>query len=162
MSSSPELDQYEQKVLDSWEETYKRGLLTMWLLLAVRDEPKYAAEIADFVASNTNGTMTADSRSLYRAMRRLSQLELVELTLAPGERTGAERKYYGLTPTGRRVLAAFLERNIRRIYLDGKGDLFQETPSPNRSGGGPDTVRTPPLLPALALTVGSRRWSFIE
>ena len=116
MSSSLDLDAYEQKVLGSWEQIYKRGLLTMWLLLAVRDEPNYAAGIAKFIEVHTNGTMTTDDRSLYRAMRRLAQLELVEVDLRPGERTGADRKYYRLTTTGRRVLDAFLDRHIRSIY----------------------------------------------
>ncbi|CAN5862347.1 hypothetical protein BH24ACT15_BH24ACT15_29040 [soil metagenome] len=30
MSSSVDLDDYEQKVLQGWEAIYKRGLLTMW------------------------------------------------------------------------------------------------------------------------------------
>jgi PadR family transcriptional regulator, regulatory protein PadR len=80
VSSSSDLDAYEQKVLEGWEEIYKRGLLTMWLLLAVRDQPRYAAEIAEFVATHSSTTMTVDDRSLYRAMRRLKQLELVDGT----------------------------------------------------------------------------------
>jgi hypothetical protein len=30
VTSSRDLDAYERKVLSSWEEIYKRGLLTMW------------------------------------------------------------------------------------------------------------------------------------
>lgn len=116
MSSLPELDDYEHKVLAGWEEIYKRGLLTMWLLLAVRDQPKYSTEIADFVATHTNRTMTVDERSLYRAMRRLAQIELVEVDLRPADRTGADRKYYHLTPSGHRVLQAFLDKHIRSLY----------------------------------------------
>ncbi len=125
MSSSPELDSYEQKVLAGWEEVYKRGLLTMWLLLAVRSEPKYAAEIAEFVTTNTNGTMTPDDRSLYRALRRLAQMELVELSVRSGERTGAKRKYYQLTQTGERVLEAFLDRHIRGVYTDATAAILR-------------------------------------
>jgi DNA-binding PadR family transcriptional regulator len=124
MSSSPDVDAFERKVLSGWEEIYKRGLLTMWLLLAVRDEPRYAAEIAAFVADRTFGTMSADDRSLYRALRRLAHAELVVATDRRGSATGIDRKYYALTPTGERVLEAFLERNIRPIYLEGNADLF--------------------------------------
>ncbi len=130
MSSSPDLDEYEAKVLAGWEEIYKRGLLTMWLLLAVRDKPKYAAEIAEFVEDNTNGTMNSDDRSLYRALRRLAQLELVEGEMRPGNRTGADRKYYELTPAGRRVLEAFLDRHIRNIYLAEGSALFDKHADP--------------------------------
>ena len=124
MNSSHDLDAYEQKVLDGWEEIYKRGLLTMWLLLAVRDKPRYASEIAEFAAIHSGGTMTVDDRSLYRAMRRLAQLELVEDTPKPGTRTGAERKYYHLTSTGKHVLEAFLDRQVRNVYLNGSTGLF--------------------------------------
>jgi DNA-binding PadR family transcriptional regulator len=124
MTSSCELDEYEQKVLNGWEEIYKRGLLTMWLLLAARDEPRYGAEIADFVTAHSKGTMAIDERSLYRAMRRLHNVGLVDVTRQPGRRTGADRKYYVLTPSGRKVLDAFLDRNIRRVYLDGDTALF--------------------------------------
>jgi PadR family transcriptional regulator len=118
MSSSAELDDYEQKLLSGWEEIYKRGLLTMWLLLAVRDGPRYPAEIAEFINTMTQGTMTADPHSLYRALRRLNDIELVETSNRPGRRTGADRTYYRITRTGRRVLDAFLDRHIRGIYLN--------------------------------------------
>lgn len=124
MNSLPDLDTYETHVLDGWEGVYKRGLLTMWLLLAVRQEARYAPEIAEFVTKNTKGTMNVDDRSLYRAMRRLNQLELVTESAKPGERTGPDRKYYELTPTGRNVLEAFLDRHIRGIHLDGDSGLF--------------------------------------
>ena len=125
MKSSAELDDYERKLLSGWEEIYKRGLLTMWLLLAVRDQPRYPAEIAEFIDTTTDGTMAADQRSIYRAMRRLSEVDLVETSNQPGRRTGADRTYYRITRTGRRVLDAFLDRHVRGIYFSaGAVDLF--------------------------------------
>jgi len=119
MNSSADLDDYERKLLSGWEEIYKRGLLTMWLLLAVRDRPRYPAEIAEFINTTTRGTMAADQRSLYRAMRRLNDIELVETSDQPGRRTGADRRYYRITRSGQRVLDAFLDRHVRGIYLAG-------------------------------------------
>jgi DNA-binding PadR family transcriptional regulator len=125
MNSSADLDDYEKQLLSGWEEIYKRGLLTMWLLLAVRDRARYPAEIAEFINTTTNGTMAADPRSLYRAMRRLNDIELVETSNQPGRRTGADRRYYQITRTGRRVLDAFLDRHVRSIYLtDLAAELF--------------------------------------
>jgi PadR family transcriptional regulator, regulatory protein PadR len=125
MNSSADLDEYEQQLLSGWEEIYKRGLLTMWLLLAVRDQARYPAEIAEFIDTMSQGTMAADPRSLYRAMRRLNDLELVEPSDQRGRRTGADRRYYRITRTGHRVLDAFLDRHVRGIYLSKPGaDLF--------------------------------------
>lgn len=127
MRSSADLDDYERRVLDGWEEIYKRGLLTMWLLLAVSERARYAAEIATFLAERTGGTMAADNRSLYRALRRLADVGLVEDVGRPAERTGADRKYFSLTESGERVLDVFLERNVRAVYLDRNADLFGRT-----------------------------------
>lgn len=88
-------------MLGGWEEIYQRGLLTIWVLLAVRDQARYAADMAGFVADHTRGTVTVDERSLYRALRRLARLELIAETPGPGARTGADRKYHRLTATGR-------------------------------------------------------------
>jgi DNA-binding PadR family transcriptional regulator len=52
------------------------------------------------------------------------QLELVDDSERPGERTGADRKYYQLTATGRNVLEAFLDRHIRGVYFTGSTGLF--------------------------------------
>jgi DNA-binding PadR family transcriptional regulator len=125
MNSSADLDEFERQILSGWEEIYKRGLLTMWLLLAVRDQPRYPAEIAGFINTMTRNTVTADQRSIYRAMRRLHDLELVETSDQPGRRTGAERRYYRTTQTGHRILEAFLDRHVRGIYLTKPAaDLF--------------------------------------
>jgi DNA-binding PadR family transcriptional regulator len=73
----------------------------------------------------THGTMTADNRSIYRAMRRLADIELVETSNQPGRRTGADRTYHKITRTGRRVLDAFIDRHVRGVYLAGPAaDLF--------------------------------------
>ena len=112
-------------MLEGWEEIYKRGLLTMWLLLATRSQPRYATEIAEFVDRHTNGTMSVDDRSLYRALRRLKSLHLLEESLRPGERSGAPRKYYQLTLSGQKVLATFVDQNIKSVYLNGNDALFQ-------------------------------------
>jgi DNA-binding PadR family transcriptional regulator len=92
----------------------------------VRDQARYAAEIATFVADRTSGTVSADERSVYRALRRLAQAELVTSTDRRGTATGAHRRYYELTPTGGRVLEAFLDRNIRNVYRHENADLFGE------------------------------------
>lgn len=125
VNSSIELDEYERKLLEGWEEIYKRGLLTMWLLLATRDQPRYATEIAEFVECHTNGSMSVDDRSLYRALRRLKSLHLLEESARPGERSGAPRKYYQLTLSGEKILATFLDQNIRSVYITGNETLFR-------------------------------------
>ena len=111
-------EQYIAKLLNNWEEVAKRGQLTLWVLLALKDGPKHMADIKRFIAEATNETIAADDRSLYRALRRYHQAEMLEFTSQPG--SGPDLKVYELSPIGREVLRQFIERNITNV-------LFQPT-----------------------------------
>lgn len=110
------LDHYEQKLLDGWEEVYKKGQLTLWIMLALKDAPKHMAEIKQFIAEVTHGTLTADNQSMYRALRRYYDAELVSVRQQPGI-SGPDRKIYSLTRIGQNVLEAFLQRNITYVFF---------------------------------------------
>lgn len=110
-----ELDDYEQKLLESWEDVYKKGQLTLMIMLALKDGPKHMAAIKDYIHATTRGTLTADDQSMYRALRRYHDAEMVAYDQEPGN--GPDRKVYRLTPIGFNVLDAFTQRNITDIYL---------------------------------------------
>lgn len=119
--------EYRQELLSTWEETYKKGQLTFWLLLALRDKPRYVGEIREHIEFITMNTISCEEQSLYRALRKFNQLDIVEYTLKEGNK-GPDRKYYSLTAMGRELLEEFIERNIRVFYrqevrrlLDGEG-----------------------------------------
>jgi len=109
------LTTYEQSLLSGWEEVFKKGQLTLWILLALKDGPKYMADIKTFISSATNGVLSADDVSVYRALRRYVQAELLVFETVPGK-GGPERKVYSLTPTGQKVLQAFCTRNIASVF----------------------------------------------
>ena len=46
------------ELLIAWEETYKKGQLTLWIFLALKDDKKYVEEIKSFVEEQSNYTMT--------------------------------------------------------------------------------------------------------
>ncbi len=111
------LDKYEQSLLDGWEEMYKKGQLTLWILLALKDDPKHMASIKDFIKKSTNGSLSADDQSMYRALRRYYDAELVDYEEQPGD-NGPGRKVYKLTSIGQKVLANFVTRNITKVFFD--------------------------------------------
>jgi PadR family transcriptional regulator, regulatory protein PadR len=115
MTSSNNLDSYEQKLLTGWEEVFKKGQLTMWIMLSLKEGPKHMAEMKNFITKYTRGTLEADDQSMYRALRRYYDAELIDFTLKPGE-NGPDLKVYALSPIGHKVLEAFLTRNIRKVY----------------------------------------------
>jgi len=107
-------DPYINKLLTAWEDIHKRGQLTLWIMLALKDGPKHMAAIKSFITQATHGAITADDQSMYRALRRYYDTELVSFTAAPGN--GPDLKVYDLSPIGAQVLEQFLARNLRPIF----------------------------------------------
>ncbi|MBQ7773462.1 MAG: PadR family transcriptional regulator [Bacteroidales bacterium] len=100
-----------EELLDAWEETYKKGQLTFWVFLALREGSKCVEEIKEFVERASGGTMTCEEQSLYRNLRKFQHLEIVEYDSKKVSK-GPDRKYYYLTPTGEELFRRFVERNI--------------------------------------------------
>jgi PadR family transcriptional regulator PadR len=98
-------------LLEQWESVYKKGWLTFWLLLLLRERPMYVFEMGEALADVSQGTVTADDKSLYRALRRFEAMGLVESTWRPSE-VGPRRRYYHLTELGVELLRRFTQRNI--------------------------------------------------
>ncbi len=116
-SSMVKLDSYEQKLLEGWEEVAKKGQLTLWIMLALRDGPKHMTQIKAFINRATNGTISADDQSIYRALRRYSEADLVSFSSAPGKKGGPDLKIYDLAGSGHKVLSTFVDRNIVSIFF---------------------------------------------
>jgi len=119
---------YKSDLLTSWEETYKKGQLTFWLLLALRDQPLYVSEIKDFIESVTNGTISCEDQSVYRALRKYYDFEIVDYELRQGHK-GPDRKYYFLTTIGKELLHEFTQRNISILYNKKLSDLINNNPT---------------------------------
>jgi DNA-binding PadR family transcriptional regulator len=97
--------------LENWESVYKKGLLTFWILLLLRDKPSYPYEISDAVHEISQGTVSADENSIYRAIARFEAMKIVVSETRPSS-SGPPRKYYRLTESGQTLLRRFIQRNI--------------------------------------------------
>jgi PadR family transcriptional regulator, regulatory protein PadR len=111
MANSINNKAYLQKLLTGWELTYKKGHLTFWILLSLKDGSKYVDDILNFIDEHSAGSISYDEQSLYRALRKYHTIELIDLELRDGNK-GPSRKYYSLTKIGRELLEIFVERNI--------------------------------------------------
>lgn len=98
-------------LLTTWEEVYKKGLLTFWLLLFLHERPAYAYEAGTSVEQLSQGTISVDENSIYRALNRFESNGLVASEMRASD-IGPKRRYYHLTRAGTDLLAAFLRRNI--------------------------------------------------
>ncbi len=102
------------ELLNAWEETYKKGQLTFWVFLALKESPKCVDEIRESVVKLSEGTMTCEEQSLYRLLRKFLQLEIVSFETGKGNK-GPDRKYYQLTVWGGQLFKRFVDRNIKLL-----------------------------------------------
>lgn len=102
------------ELLASWEDTYKKGQLTLWIFLSLRESTKYVEEIRDFIEKKSRGTITCEEQSLYRALRKYEHIDVVKHELRKGN-NGPDRKYYYLTDLGKELFNRFVNRNINLL-----------------------------------------------
>ena len=99
-------------LLNKWEETYKKGLLSFWILLLLYERPSYPYEMSAEVAKISQGTISVDDNSIYRALNRFESVGIVKSELQQSN-TGPQRRYSSLTNTGKALLTQFIQRNIQ-------------------------------------------------
>ena len=83
------------------------------VLLALSSGPLHGYAVKDAVAADSSGTETPRAGTLYRVVARLITAGLVRETEPADGRPphpGLERRYYALTPGGRRALAGEAQR----------------------------------------------------
>jgi DNA-binding PadR family transcriptional regulator len=114
------MDQMTDKGIDDlltkWEETYKKGLLSFWVLLLLHERSFYPYEMSAAISDISQGTISVDDNSIYRALNRFEALEIVKSELRQSD-SGPQRRYYSLTDKGLGLLAKFIQRNILVFQL---------------------------------------------
>jgi PadR family transcriptional regulator PadR len=100
-----------EELLANWEGNYKKGLLTFWLLLILHGREAYAFEMSSLIVEYSRNTITADEKSIYRALNRFEDLGIVASSWRDSE-IGPKRRYYRLTVKGIELLQHFIQRNI--------------------------------------------------
>jgi len=90
----------------------KRGLLDICVLAAIKNEDSYGYQIM----KDIKPFVEISESTLYPILRRLETAEL--LTVKTAEHNGRLRKYYHITPLGRRRIDDFKEewKEILSIY----------------------------------------------
>ena len=112
-------------LLSSWEQTYKKGQLTFWIFLALKDGLKYVDEIKEFIESKSNNTINCEEQSLYRNLRKYEHIDVVSFENKKGNK-GPDRKYYFLTKMGTELLEQFIERNIKLFFSTEINNLLKK------------------------------------
>jgi len=112
-------------LLTQWEETYKKGLLSFWLLLLLSRRKAYPRETKGLLAELSQNTISADENSIYRALNRLAESEVIDSEIQPSD-TGPSRRYFFLTDLGRELLSHFISRNIQVFQHPAVAELIKK------------------------------------
>jgi len=113
-------------LLTQWEGTYKKGLLSFWLLLLLSQRKAYPYEMKAAIEELSQNSISADENSIYRALKRLAQSGVVDSQVQPSE-SGPDRRYFFLTDLGQELLVRFISRNILVFRHPVVADLIQKT-----------------------------------
>jgi DNA-binding PadR family transcriptional regulator len=103
------------------EETGPLTPMEFEILLSLADGDRHGYAILQDIAARSDGAVVARPGTLYRAVSRLLQTGLIEeVDAAPrskrsGNHVDERRRYYSLTPDGRRVAEAEAQRLARQV-----------------------------------------------
>jgi PadR family transcriptional regulator PadR len=117
------INEMHKELLNAWEDTYKKGQLTLWIFLSLKEGPKYVTQLQDSIESFSKGTIRAEEQSLYRTLRKFYHLKMVDFSSGKGHK-GPDRKYYHLTPLGLSLLNDFVERNVLLFFEEPLKELL--------------------------------------
>jgi transcriptional regulator len=97
----------------SLDREWKKGSAELLVLSLVEDRPRHGYEISKLIETRSGGALRFHVGSLYPMLYRLEQRGWIQGRWV--EKTGQRRRrYYRLTPTGRKVLAQ-QRRNWRQF-----------------------------------------------
>ncbi len=104
------------------------SLPVIHILLALSDGARHGYAIKRDVEERTNGTVRLGPGTLYEAIQRLQDGGLIEESRPRGDDPAngqeAQRRYYALTPRGRRALRENIEQLGRLVdYARSKPEL---------------------------------------
>jgi len=93
----------------------KKGSAELLILSLVEDQPRHGYDIGQLIEERSQGVLRFNVASLYPLLYRLERRRWIQgrWVEKPGQR---RRRYYRLTPEGRKVLAA--QRSSWREFVE--------------------------------------------
>jgi DNA-binding PadR family transcriptional regulator len=83
------------------------------ILLSLAGRPRHGLGIADEIERASEGVLELGPGTLYRSLSEMVEAGLIRSVPAPSESADPRRKYYGITPEGRELLARETARLAR-------------------------------------------------
>lgn len=99
--------------------------LEFHVLLALGEGPSHGYAIGKAVEEQSEGRLDPTTGALYQVLRRLSDDELIAATPTPKD-TDPRRRYFALTPQGRKAATAEAARLDALVRMARKRRLFPQ------------------------------------
>ena len=99
--------------------------LAFHVLLALGSGPSHGYAIGKFVEEQSSGRLDPTTGALYQTLRRLADEGLIAPADGPGD-ADVRRKYFVLTPSGRRAAAAEAERLHALVRVARRRKLYPQ------------------------------------
>jgi len=96
------------------------------ILLALAGRSLHGLGIADEVERATDGGTELGPGTLYRSLKEMAGLGLIEEAEAPESTSDPRRKYYAITPRGRVLLGEAARRMERLVELARRRSVLRE------------------------------------
>src|SRR5512141_1909606 len=101
---------------DALERELKRGSAELLMLALLEERERHGYELARLIGQRSGGAISFHAASLYPTLYRMEERGLIEGRWV--EKAGQRRRrYYRLTPPGRKVLAS--QRSAWENFLEG-------------------------------------------
>ena len=107
--------EYLAELQDAWELNFKKGFLSFWILLALREEDQFLEGIMEFIRQRTKNKLSYDEQSTYRALRKFTELELITFEMHKSNK-GPDLKKYRISKLGNKLLQSFINDNFAPFY----------------------------------------------
>jgi DNA-binding PadR family transcriptional regulator len=107
--------EYLAELQDAWELNFKKGFLSFWILLALREEDQFLEGIMEFIRQRTKNKLSYDEQSTYRALRKFTELELITFEMYKSNK-GPDLKKYRISKLGNKLLQNFINDNFAPFY----------------------------------------------
>jgi len=105
-----------EEFLKIWSREYKKGFLTYFILLLLKENPMYGLEIADNLKEIMGGSVRLHGSNIYQILKKLKKNGMVS-SKRKNSIKGPARKYYYIEPNGIRLLQIFTEKYILPLHF---------------------------------------------
>ncbi|MFO7916402.1 MAG: PadR family transcriptional regulator [Candidatus Krumholzibacteriales bacterium] len=109
-------DKKTERFLRIWSREYKKGFLTYFILLLLKDTPMYGLEIANKLKHISDRSVRLHGSNIYQILKKLKLHGMVSSKMKDSIK-GPSRKYYYIEEKGTELLVVFTQEYVIPLHF---------------------------------------------